>query len=89
MGWDELRQSVAGCNACALCQGRKQAVLGVGDASAGWLFIGEGPGAAGGQAEREPGRQGDRTQARSHSPSAPFAPSLIHCRTLPMSALVQ
>jgi len=45
MGWDELRQSVAGCNACALCQGRKQAVLGVGDASADWLFIGEGPGA--------------------------------------------
>ena len=45
MGWDELRQSVAGCSACALCQGRKQAVLGVGDASAAWLFIGEGPGA--------------------------------------------
>jgi uracil-DNA glycosylase family 4 len=45
MGWDELRQSVAGCSACALCQGRKQAVLGVGDAAADWLFIGEGPGA--------------------------------------------
>jgi uracil-DNA glycosylase family 4 len=45
MGWDELRQSVAGCSACALCQGRKQAVLGVGDASADWLFVGEGPGA--------------------------------------------
>ncbi len=45
MGWDELRQSVAGCSACALCQGRKQAVLGVGDTSADWLFIGEGPGA--------------------------------------------
>jgi len=45
MDWNELRRSVAGCSACTLCQGRKQAVLGVGDASADWLFIGEGPGA--------------------------------------------
>jgi DNA polymerase len=28
-----------------LCQGRKQAVLGVGDVNADWLFVGEGPGA--------------------------------------------
>lgn len=45
MGWDELRQSVANCSACELCQTRKQAVLGVGDIEADWLFIGEGPGA--------------------------------------------
>lgn len=45
MGWDELRQSVSDCRACALCQARKQAVLGVGDVHADWLFVGEGPGA--------------------------------------------
>lgn len=45
MNWDELRAAVAGCTACALCQTRKQAVLGVGDVEADWLFVGEGPGA--------------------------------------------
>ena len=44
-GWDELRQSIAACRACALCAERKQAVAGVGDEHADWLFIGEGPGA--------------------------------------------
>jgi uracil-DNA glycosylase family 4 len=45
MGWEQLRESVATCRACALCQERRQAVLGVGDVTADWLFIGEGPGA--------------------------------------------
>ncbi|WP_374681409.1 uracil-DNA glycosylase [Accumulibacter sp.] len=45
LDWDGLRDSVAGCRACALCQERRQAVLGVGDTAADWLFIGEGPGA--------------------------------------------
>ena len=45
MNWDELKQSVADCRACGLCQARKQAVLGVGDVEADWLFVGEGPGA--------------------------------------------
>jgi len=45
MGWDELKQAVAACTACELCQTRKQAVPGVGDIQADWLFIGEGPGA--------------------------------------------
>jgi uracil-DNA glycosylase len=45
MGWDELKAAVAGCRACGLCQARKQAVLGVGDRNADWLFVGEGPGA--------------------------------------------
>ncbi len=45
MSWDELKASVAECRACALCQQRKQAVLGVGDVAADWLFVGEGPGA--------------------------------------------
>ena len=45
MGWDELNQSIAACRACELCSQRKQAVPGVGDQNADWLFIGEGPGA--------------------------------------------
>ncbi len=45
MGWDELKTSVAECRACRLCEQRKQAVLGVGDPQADWLFVGEGPGA--------------------------------------------
>jgi len=45
MSWEQLRESVATCRACALCQERRQAVLGVGDVTADWLFIGEGPGA--------------------------------------------
>ncbi|MDR1275157.1 MAG: uracil-DNA glycosylase [Candidatus Accumulibacter sp.] len=45
MGWDQLRRSIADCRACGLCAQRKQAVPGVGDETAAWMFIGEGPGA--------------------------------------------
>ena len=45
MAWDELAAAVAACRQCRLCEARKQAVLGVGDVSADWLFVGEGPGA--------------------------------------------
>lgn len=45
MGWDELNKSIADCRACPLCELRKQAVPGVGDIEAEWLFVGEGPGA--------------------------------------------
>jgi DNA polymerase len=45
MDWPALRTAVADCQACGLCRERKQAVLGVGDEQADWLFIGEGPGA--------------------------------------------
>lgn len=45
LGWDQLRQSIADCRACGLCAQRKQTVPGVGDENAGWLFVGEGPGA--------------------------------------------
>ena len=45
MSWDELRGSISECRACGLCAQRKQAVPGVGDEQASWLFIGEGPGA--------------------------------------------
>jgi DNA polymerase len=43
--WDELAETVADCRKCRLCERRKQAVLGVGDREADWMFVGEGPGA--------------------------------------------
>lgn len=45
MDWPTLRRTIAECTACGLCRERKQAVPGVGDENADWLFIGEGPGA--------------------------------------------
>jgi len=45
MDWPKLKEVVAECRACALCEQRRQAVLGVGDLQPDWLFIGEGPGA--------------------------------------------
>lgn len=45
MGWEELNAAIKSCTACALCTARKQAVPGVGDIDADWLFVGEGPGA--------------------------------------------
>ena len=43
--WEQLRCGIAACRACALCAERRQAVAGVGDENADWLFVGEGPGA--------------------------------------------
>ena len=43
--WPQLIERIKGCSACGLCAQRKQAVPGVGDQEADWLFIGEGPGA--------------------------------------------
>ncbi|HQR02539.1 MAG: uracil-DNA glycosylase [Proteobacteria bacterium] len=45
MDWPALITAVAGCRDCTLGATRKQAVLGVGDLQADWLFVGEGPGA--------------------------------------------
>lgn len=45
MDWKQLKVSVCACSACPLHRTRKQAVLGVGDEQADWLFVGEGPGA--------------------------------------------
>jgi DNA polymerase len=45
IGWEELRRTILDCRACGLCAQRKQAVPGVGDENAAWLFIGEAPGA--------------------------------------------
>ncbi|MDR3352693.1 MAG: uracil-DNA glycosylase [Zoogloeaceae bacterium] len=45
MGWEELEAAIRACRACTLCRQRRQAVPGVGDRAADWLFVGEGPGA--------------------------------------------
>ena len=44
LDWQPLRQAVASCTACGLCQSRKQAVFGSGAAQAHWLVVGEPPG---------------------------------------------
>lgn len=45
LGWKELREEVAACRACSLCESRKQTVFGVGNVGAQWMLIGEAPGA--------------------------------------------
>lgn len=44
MDWPALREAVAGCQACGLCQGRRQTVFGTGHEQARWMIVGEAPG---------------------------------------------
>ena len=44
LGWPALREAVAACTACGLCQSRKQTVFGVGHPQAHWMVVGEAPG---------------------------------------------
>lgn len=44
LDWQQLQESVAGCRACGLCEGRKQTVFGVGNEQAHWMIVGEAPG---------------------------------------------
>ncbi len=44
LDWGALRETVAGCQACGLCQGRTNTVFGVGDEQADWMVVGEAPG---------------------------------------------
>lgn len=44
MDWPTLRAAVAGCQACALCESRKNTVFGVGNPAAEWMIVGEAPG---------------------------------------------
>jgi len=44
MDWPALREAVSSCQACGLCQGRKNTVFGVGDPQADWMIVGEAPG---------------------------------------------
>ena len=44
LDWPALRQAVADCRACGLCEKRRQTVFGVGHARAHWMVVGEAPG---------------------------------------------
>jgi DNA polymerase len=44
LDWPALREAVASCRACALCESRQQTVFGVGNPRAHWLIVGEAPG---------------------------------------------
>jgi DNA polymerase len=44
LGWPELREAVAACRACGLCERRTQTVFGVGSPLAQWMVVGEAPG---------------------------------------------
>lgn len=43
--WEELEESIKGCNKCKLYKTRQNIVFGVGNRNADIMFIGEGPGA--------------------------------------------
>lgn len=45
MDWPTLTESILSCRRCELHSKRKQAVVGVGDHNADWMFVGEAPGA--------------------------------------------
>jgi uracil-DNA glycosylase len=44
LGWDGLREAVAACRACGLCESRRQTVFGAGHHQAHWMVVGEAPG---------------------------------------------
>jgi DNA polymerase len=44
LDWPALRDEVAACRACALCESRKNTVFGVGNERAHWMVVGEAPG---------------------------------------------
>ena len=49
---EDIRKELAGCRGCALCDGRRTIVFGVGNPKARLMFVGEGPG-------QEEDRQGE------------------------------
>jgi uracil-DNA glycosylase family 4 len=91
MDWPTLRDTVAGCMACGLCEGRRNTVFGVGHPQARLMIIGEAPGE---QEDRqgEPfvGRAGqllDRmleaiglTRAESDAERQVFIANVLKCR---------
>jgi len=44
LDWPALRDAVAACTACKLCESRRQTVFGVGSPQAHWMIVGEAPG---------------------------------------------
>jgi DNA polymerase len=44
LDWPALREAVAACRACGLCESRTQTVFGTGPVQAQWMVVGEAPG---------------------------------------------
>lgn len=44
LDWPALREAVVSCQACSLCETRRQTVFGVGAERAHWMVVGEAPG---------------------------------------------
>jgi len=44
LDWPALREAVASCRSCSLCENRTQTVFGVGHPQAHWMVVGEAPG---------------------------------------------
>lgn len=44
LDWPALREAVADCRACGLCESRRNTVFGVGHTEADWMIVGEAPG---------------------------------------------
>jgi len=91
MDWATLREAVAGCRACSLCESRRQTVFGVGNPAADWMIVGEAPGE---QEDREGepfvGRAGqlldrmlhalDLTRAEAAPTRQVFIANVLKCR---------
>jgi len=44
LDWSGLAEAVSGCEACGLCEGRRNTVFGTGPRPAPWMLVGEAPG---------------------------------------------
>jgi len=91
MDWPALRDAVASCQACSLCQSRTQAVFGVGNEQAQWMIVGEAPGEQEDkQGEPFVGRAGqlldrmlaalDLTRAEAEATRQVFIANVLKCR---------
>ncbi len=83
--WTALREEVAACRQCSLCESRTQTVFGVGDRQARWLVVGEAPGAEEDQ-QGEPfvGPAGQllsaMLKAAGHTREQVFITNVLKCR---------
>ena len=91
MDWPALRDAVAGCQACGLCQSRTQPVFGTGHLQADWMLVGEAPGEQEDkQGEPFVGRAGqlldrmlqalDLTRAQAEAHQQVFIANVLKCR---------
>lgn len=67
LDWQPLRDAVAGCRACTLCETRRHTVFGVGHPQADWMVVGEAP-----------GEQEDRIGEPFVGPAGQLLDSMLH-----------